>query len=306
MIFQCPITGVTWGTSVPSKLKLTLRVAHPVLSLTLPEIHKVVTSWEELTDSDKQLLWAATLCNTSLLHSVRGKALRPTAAIVEATFSELLQVVTWAATQKEPLEILPQFVPETPACGNTRGWLDACRSAKRDWQESQDSWAEELAEREETGKMDRALRMFQAAYSIEPDKLNAKLAHWLLVASDVPTTSYALWKAILCGTGEQLVMHRALTVADMDECLEWFQVWEHPTLLRLFAIRQITAKTVYLNKHSLEGEATLDFLLDPPKPGAAFELLSTEAKATVLLEKQANLADLARARLAAIKAGKLS
>lgn len=304
MKFNCPVTGLFWASTARSNLNLTLRVAHPALALTLQEVHQAATSWQELTAEDKHLLWSATLCSTPLLHSVRGKALRPTIGTIESTFSELLSLVTWASTRSDPLAILPQFVPETPSCLNTQGWLDACRVARLEWKTSRDAWALRAKEQDEQLAMDRALSKFQAANSISPEKLPSRLANWLLVASEVPATSHDLWRSILCAGKEQLLTHKLLSSADIDECLEHFESWEHPTLLRLFAIRQVKAKAIYLAKNSLDGEANLDFLLDPPKQGATFQLVTTEEKAVTISLKVADMAAMAQARLAAIRAAK--
>lgn len=317
MIFSCPVTGLVWGALPGSKINATLRVAHPLLTSPLVELRNYAQAWEGLTEEDKRLLWVATLTASPLLKEVRGSALRPTAALVEATFPGLLQLTTWALTQTSPRKIMPMFVPASPDCENIKGWLSACYKAKRDWQEDRDSYAAQLEESANASRMDRALQKYQAANRVGVDTLPASLVKWLLTASEVSEGVTALWKQMLCSTSEQLTLSGKVSLADIDECLEHFECWEHPTLLRIFAVKQLKAKAIYLSKNSLDGEANLDFLITTPvSPANAFTLLVSEPSAQhyisesvpltqadrvdTLRVRQAEMATLARARLASI------
>jgi hypothetical protein len=306
MIFQCPVTGITWGAAPRSNLQLTLLCEHPMLGQPLEIVSEQSRNWARLTTEDKKLLWVAALRANPLM-VIRGK-IRPSDSLVEGTFASLLGLTLWVRLQREPEKFLPSFVPNSESCSNVLNYLIQLTYEKHEWQESRDAYKQQLAEADEVAQQDRKLERYRLSQKIDNDKLPASLVNWLLAASEAPSAMLSLWKSFLCSSKEQVLLNKLSSLASLDECLEHLECWEHPTLVKHFAIKQLREKIKFYNENSLDGKASLDFLITAPSSrqtpkNKLFELDLGEAT-PVLADKRAELASSAAQRLAAIKAAK--
>lgn len=324
MKLLCPITKLVWKAS--SSLPVTAQLLHPIFSLDFRQLREMVdTRWSTYSPTDKHLLWAALLAKSPLI-TLRGP-LTPSPTLIEATIHQVASLLTWVATQRLPQERFPSFIPDNPSCENLPAYLKLLAKSKADFIAEKDNWNKQLTEQEETARMDKLLARYLSRLGADSECLPDSLATWVLTASGTPLPIAPFWRLLLTKPAEKLLAHPDFRNADLEELIEHLEDWQHPTLLRFHALRALRQKLAYTKVAAIGLDNGLDWLLTPDSPAqekiASHGTFTIEQTGTTLTQpastplspeqeaeklaaikaKQAEMAEKAKLKLAAIRAG---
>jgi hypothetical protein len=251
----------------------------------------------------------------------------PSAALVESTIAQLASLLTWVNCQRFQKDRFPSIVVDSPSCANIPNWLKLLDEAKADFIAERQTRDKQLTEQEEAARFDKLMRRWLAKADIDDECLPDGLARWLVTASGTPIAVADVYRWMLTKPAEVLVDSPDFTTADLEELIEQLEDWQHPTLLRLHALRALRKKLSYAKAIRTNLTTDLDWLLDDQSESqekiashGTFSIeevgtpkeqpqptISPEAEAEKLATikaRQAEMAAKAKARLEALRAGK--
>jgi hypothetical protein len=252
----------------------------------------------------------------------------PSLTLIEATIGQLAPLLTWVNCQRFQKDRFPSIVVDTPNCANIPNWLKLLEEAKEDFIAERTTKERQLTEQEEAARFDKLMRRWLAKEGIDDECLPDSLARWLVTASGTPIAVADIYRWMLVKPAEVLVDSPDFSTADLEELIEQLEDWQHPTLLRLHALRTLRKKLTYAKALKANLATDLDWLLDNESENqekiashGTFTIeavgthkeqqpqptISPEAEAEKLAAikaRQAEMAAKAKARLEALRAGK--
>lgn len=216
MKVTCRYSGVTYEVQNFGNTYLP-QSSHPLMGndITLTTLENLFKIWHigKLNKNEARILFVAYMKYSEFF--IFRTIANPSPAIVEINMEPLRNLCNFKDVITNPKGLFPQYVIETYSsnCKSIGGFLETCNDRITSWRDNfkNDRLRQKLDNIEE--KLSKSLKSVYA----NPDIMLSRLAHWTMVAADVPKELWEHWMPIFKTKGLDIFK---LHTATLDELMD--------------------------------------------------------------------------------------